>query len=510
MSCTAPPHAPSIKHSLFRPDHHPRKEFSRPLKANQNNYLNQIIEGIALNQPVRLNNQDDLGRLQLIRDLAARMAVTFIRTETRFFHVTNPNAPLSRRDMEQSFINIVAQTVDRPERVTADILRSVFELAIDKKHTDRDRSIPVWNRTMACYPGNKNRIIWLPTGVVELNVWKRPPYRAVPPADKISIGVFAEFFRYIFPRERERLHVADWLAWCLQNEPTKPSWALLLYSRQKGTGKSTFCEIARTLFGEENTATQNNVEKLTSRFNATPLTSKLIVSEEFSLRPDSSQSNAIKAYITESVILSERKGKEAERLPLSSCFLFTTNHLPTWLEEGERRYYILDTDHDGHSSGPKAKEFTGLVRRVKEALEDPAVVNALYQALMTQELQDDFDAKSLNTAVHSTDLMKRIAGASRQSQVQQLDEYLKQNQSPVQTNEWVKKYVTTELRTNGNATRHMMMELGWSQYLVKWGNVDYARAIWAAPDYVVNEGFVLGPDGYKKRVAEALLGEVEL
>lgn len=463
-----------------------------------------------MNQPVRLNNQDDLGRLQLIRELAADMAVTFIRTETRFFHVSNPNAPLSRRDMEQSFINIVAQTVDRPERVTADILRGVFELAIDKKHTDRGRSVPVWNRSVACYPGNPNRIIWQPTGVVELNTWKRPAYRSIEPAAEDSVNVFGEFFRYIFPRERERLQVADWLAWCLQYEDKKPAWALLLYSRQKGTGKSTFCDIARTLFGEENTATQNNVEKLTSRFNATPLTSKLIVSEEFSLRPDSSQSNAIKAYITESVILSERKGKEAERLPLSSCFLFTTNHLPTWLEEGERRYYILDTDHDGHSSGPKAKKFTNLVRRVKEALENPAVVSAFYQALMNQELQEDFDAKSLNTAVHSTDLMKRIAGASRQSQVQQLLEYLNEQKVPVQTNETVKKYVMTELRTNGNATRHMMIDLGWSQYQVKWGNVDFARAIWAAPGYVVNEGFVLGPDGYKKRVAEALLGEVEL
>ena len=463
---------------------------------------------VAVPQKADSNEHDEKARL--VRSVAARLATQFVRNETRFYNVDDPYAPLSRRDMEQAFINIIAQTFPDANRVTADVLRSAFELAIDKKHTDRDRSIPVWNRAMACYPGNKNRIIWRPTGVVELNTWKEPAYRTVTPADEASIRVFGEFFRYIFPREKELLLVADWLAWCLQNEDKKPAWALLLYSRRKGTGKSTFCDIARTLFGPENTATQNNVEKLTSRFNATPLTNKLIVSEEFSLRPDSSQSNAIKAYITEEVILSERKGKEAERLPLKSCFLFTTNHIPTWLEEGERRYYILETDHEGHASGPKAKEFTNLVRRVKKALEDPAVVNAFYRALMTQELQDDFDAKSLNTAVHSTDLMKRIAGASRQSQVQQLHEYLNEQKVPVQTNETIKKYVMTELRTNGNATRHMMMELGWSQYQVKWGNVDYARAIWAAPGYIVNEGLVLGPDGYEKRVAEALLGEVEL
>lgn len=438
------------------------------------------------------------------------MARTFVRSETRFYNVDDPNTPLSKRDMEQTFINIVPQVYDQPERITPEVLRSVFELTIERKHTDRERSVPVWNRSMACYPGNKNRIIWQPTGVVALNTWKEPAYRSIKPASDDCLKVFRDFFFYLFPREAERRRVADWLAWCLQHEDQKPAWALLLYSRQKGTGKSTFCEIARTLFGEENTATQNNIDKLTSRFNATPLTNKLIVSEEFSLRPDSSQSNAIKTYITDSVVLSERKGKEAERVPLISCFIFTTNHLPTWLEEGERRYYMLETDHEGHAAGPKSNDFNELVGKVKKALEDPAQVKAFYDALMAQELAEGFDAKSLNTAVHGTDLMKRISGASRQTLHQQLEEHLNSTGSPVQTNEEVKKYITTEFRVSGNSTRHMMMELGWTQHQVKWGKVDYKRAIWTKADYWVADGRVLGPDGYNKSVSEVLLGEVEL
>ncbi|MFC6636869.1 hypothetical protein [Sulfitobacter sediminilitoris] len=79
----------------------------------------------------------------------------------------------------------------------------------------------------------------------------------------------------------------------------------------------------------------------------------------------------MKTFITDREVLSERKGREAELLPLVSCFVFTTNHLPTWLEPGERRYFIVQTDHDGFSSGPKAAEFGNLVAEVYDALDKP-------------------------------------------------------------------------------------------------------------------------------------------
>ncbi len=464
--------------------------------------------------PVPTPSDDEGAAVSFFTELICSM---FVRNEQRFYHVDSPNTPLSKRDMEQAFLNIVSSTSVRALettnefKLTTAVFRKVIDIAVERKHTDRTRSIPVWGRTMACHPGNKKRIIWLDTGVAELNTWKEPAYRSVPPAKQEGVlDTFKEYFSYVFPRPQERLMVLNWLSWCLLHEDKKPTWALLLYSRQKGTGKSTFCEIARKLFGEENTATQNNVDKLASRFNATPLVNKLIISEEFSLRPDSSQSNAIKTYITDPVVLSERKGKEAERLPLKSVFIFTTNHLPTWIEEGERRYYIVETDHDGHAAGPKSKEFNNIIRRVKEALSCPATLNALYQDLINAKFLDTFDPYSLNTEVHGTEIMKRVAGASRQTHEHELEEHLAALGQPVQTNATIKKYVVTEFRVSGNSTRHLMMAIGWTQHLVKWGGVDYARAIWAAKDYHVADGRVIGPDGYNKPVEEVLLGDAQL
>ncbi len=50
----------------------------------------------------------------------------------------------------------------------------------------------------------------------------------------------------------------------------------------------------------------------------------------------------------------------------------TTNHLPTWLEEADRRFFILNFDHEGYNNGGKDYEkFVGLVKNLKEQISTP-------------------------------------------------------------------------------------------------------------------------------------------
>lgn len=277
---------------------------------------------------------------------------------------------------------------------------------------------------------------------------------------------------------------------------------MLLYSREKGTGKSVFCDIARRLFGEENTATQNNVDKLTGRFNSVALTSRLVISEELNPRAESPQSNALKTYITDRHILAERKGREPERIALVSSFLFTTNHLPVWIEAGERRYYIVDTCHDGHASWPKTKEFTQLVAQIRAALADDQTVATLYRYLLNKPLGADFDARTLNVKEHATEIMKRLQTADRQVNIDQLEERLNEAGRTVVTQTELTTYIVRQFKVSGNSTRHLMFELGWTSYNVKWGGADYSRVIWAKKGYTITGGNVIDPEGKVEAVCD--------
>ncbi len=434
--------------------------------------------------------------------LSEMLASRYVRREHRFYHISRPSEPLSRRDVEQAFLYQV-KTVRLDTPITSEIMKRVFSHCIDLKHTDETRTISVWGGELVCQPGNTNRIIRLDTGSVCLNTWIEPAYRRLGEQESYK-GVFGYFFHWLFPREEERNRVLDWLAWSLQHEDDKPSWAVLLYSRRKGTGKSTFCDIARALFGAENTATQNNVDKLTSRFNSVALTSRLVISEELNLHPESSQSNALKTFITDRHILAERKGREPVRIPLISSFLFTTNHRPVWIEAGERRYYIVETEHEGHAAGPKGQEFAELVGKVTEALKDDRSVGQLYSSLMNRKLAVGFDAKTLNVREHATEIMRRLQAADRHVNVDQLEEKLNRENRIVVTQSEVKGYVVREFKVSGNATSHLLGDLEWSPYRVKWGGVDYARVIWAKAGYTIVDGEIVAPDGTVQAVCDYL------
>lgn len=444
----------------------------------------------------------NFSELSLKDRLIYLLATTYVRRENRFFHIDRPYESITREDLQRVFLT-PAKILNGGVPVPSAVMKEVYDTAIRQNNADETRSIPVWTGTIAPFPGNRKRRIQLESGQFVLNSWREPNYRAENDI-QASFGVFILFFQFIFQNLAERTRVLDWLAWCLQNEGKKPNWALLLYSREKGTGKSTFSKIAAHLFGHENTSIENNIEKVAGKFNGPILNKKLVVCEEVNLRPDSDVGNKLKTLITEPFTTAERKGRDVEKVPLHSCFILNSNHLPLWIEQGERRFYVLDVGHDGHASGPKAAAFALLVKTIDEALQDQKQVAQLYQALMTRELSADFDALSLNTELHGTEIMKKLLVHHLPATTQQLSEYLGREGCIAITEQDLRVYVAAEMRVNVNSIKYMMGDLGWTRHEVKWGGKDYQRALWTAPKYTVDRGDILGPDGFKKAVCDVL------
>ena len=431
--------------------------------------------------------------------LCKQVAKWFVQNKNNYFLVEKLSAPLTQANVRRI---CVRRFKDRfPEiELTVELERDVFQRAIVEAHDDPEQCIPIWDGSTRCDPSVDRAII--PEGdTVAINTWAKPAYRTLSDVAP-DTSMFDEFLARIFPQEVDRRVCKDLVSWCLQNEADKPAWALFLYSRKKGTGKSTFCQLATRLFGEGNSITQNSIAKLTGRFNKPILDSKLVVSEEVQLKPDSPHGNTLKTYISEKVTTSEAKGRDVEKVRQSCFFLFTSNHLPIWMEAGDRRIYVIDVDHEGHASGPDAEEFGSFIAALNTWMESDENIAALYHGLMEHQQANEFNPRSLNVSLIETPVMRQIMGSSREVLLVRLEELLAGRGVFAVPQEVLARLFVENLKTNQNRIRHMMPELGWRSETAKWGGVDHSRAIWIHPDYQVTGGRVRGPDGFDEPVSQ--------
>lgn len=438
--------------------------------------------------------------------LSRALASWFVRLDNSFYDVDDLRFKRSRVDVEQvAVIRFEEEFPGIP--LTNALLSAVFKRAIHTRHTVVEETILPWNGRIISRPGERRRII-VERGVATINAWKEPAYRRLG-VSEADYGVAGEFLHWFFTRAAEREMFLNWLAWSLQHEEDKPNWAPFFYSARMGTGKSALGRLLTRLFGEANAITQNNIDKLTARFNLPLLRSKLVVCEEVNLRPGSGDANTLKTYITEKFTAGEAKGKETERVEQRVCLVLTSNHMPFWIEPEDRRYYIVNVDHEGYARGPRAEEFSALVGRLDDWLADEANIARLWNALMKRQLPESFSAKTLSVDTHGTEIMRQVFGNGRATILDQLKECLDaKNQHAIAETEVV-ELVTGSLRANINSTKHLMSDLGWTKTAVKWGGVDYARQIWVRPGFIAEGGKIKGPEGFDEPLGQHMKGSGE-
>jgi hypothetical protein len=114
---------------------------------------------------------------------------------------------MSRRDVEQTFMHMVGREL--PDlALTTELLKKVFQIGIDLRHTDRERTIPVWGGQLRSYPGRRERMTWNSNGTVSINTWRQPEYRQRG-VNQARYGRFGPLFRTLFPNPNERRRVLD-------------------------------------------------------------------------------------------------------------------------------------------------------------------------------------------------------------------------------------------------------------------------------------------------------------
>ena len=434
--------------------------------------------------------KDSEAKFDSLDDILQTVAQWYVRKDGKYYDVEEPGPVFSRNDVERVIVQRLKESYPTT-KLSQDDVRQLLQVLIKDIFVDPRRSIPIWSGLRQSMPGNPNRLTFKRM-VATINTWREPSYRRLG-VSKATWGPFKDFMETTFTREDERDMLTNWLAWCLQHEGDKPGWAPFLFSAEKGSGKSTFSKIAGKLFGDQNTATENNINKLVSRFNAPVLEKKLVICEELHLPPGSDKSNAVKTFITEKEAVVEHKYQAVQQVEQFCCFIFITNHKPIWIEQGDRRFYVVHVDHDGHRFGPNGSIYAAQVGAMLDHYEDPHNVAALYNAFRSHSIPTDFDPHSLEVLDKSTNVMKEIQESGIDINRKMVEEHLDELKAVAITMAAITDMVEKRLSSKAAALKHVLADLGWTSQNVKWGGKDYKRMIWLRPGYKIRGGKISGP-----------------
>ena len=445
--------------------------------------------------------------LRLKRAVQLYAASCFVQYKRKYIDVET-HVELSELEVFRALSQKIADKFDRwykHKDLTANIIDEISFAVINGTNIDPRMCFALHSGKKYMLPGNTARRLWR-SGYCDLNVWQKPSYRNTEPTKRVfdkPLGSLQDLLDFAIKTPLERQILLDWFGWSLKNEHLKPKWAIFLFSETKGTGKSTLMELGQALFGEENTANENGIEGLTQRFAADSLSKKFVKVEEVKLSSHSDAGNKMKDYITGDHATVDIKHQTKQTLPLKCAFMMTTNHKPTWLEGGERRYFIIDMDHDGHAHGELKDEFDKITDAFRRDLEDPSMLKRWYLELISRQYHEDFDPYILKPRQIGSPLMKELMGEAKIEVKEVLEDLLRlYDVSVIPSSD--QQLLVNHLRLKGQqALRNILRDLGWKPTSPRVKGK--TRRVWVRNDVAFDKGRIDLPT-----LSQDLDGAVEL
>lgn len=453
------------------------------------------------------DDEDTKATLRLKREVQLYAASCFVQYKRKYIDVET-HVELSDLEIFRALSQKIAAKFQKwyeSKKLTASMIDEISFAVVNGTTIDPRMSFALYSGKKYMLPGNPAKRLWR-NGYCDLNIWVAPEYRNVDPEPRDAdqpLGSLQKLLDFAIKTPLERQILIDWLGWSLKYEYLKPKWSIFLFSETKGTGKSTLLELGQALFGAENTAAENGIEGLTQRFAADSLSKKFVKVEEVKLSSHSDAGNKMKDYITGDAALVDVKHMPKQNIPLKCAFMMTTNHKPTWLEGGERRYFIIDMDHDGHAYGNRKDDFDKITQAFRTDLNNPRMLHRWYLELTNRQYHPDFDPNILKPTKIGSPLMKELMGEAKvevkEVLLDLLDVY---NVNIIPSSD--QQLIVNYLKLKGQQTlRNILRDLGWTPALHRIDGKQ--KRVWVRQGILIENGRVDAP-----HLSKDLDGAVEL
>lgn len=211
----------------------------------------------------------------------------------------------------------------------------------------------------------------------ELNVW--PGWGVTPKRGPVTL--FLELLDRFFEgaTSEHRRWFLRWLAYPLQHPGQKLATAVVLFSREHGTGKTLIGETIGRIYGKNFTVL--NAEALHSPFNTWARHKQFVLGEELTGSERRADAERLKLLVTQERVVINAKFQPSYELPDRANYLLTTNHADALnLDVYDRRFFV----HEVISDKLPAEFF----QRYDRWYRSDAGAGAIFQYLLDFDLGD--------------------------------------------------------------------------------------------------------------------------
>jgi hypothetical protein len=159
---------------------------------------------------------------------------------------------------------------------------------------------------------------------------------------KGDVRPFIKLLKRLIPNIEERRYVLSWLAALIQSPAQKFNVALVIWSREQGTGKSLLVETVGNLFDDRHFEVVGQ-EVFNDGFTDWQAHKVMVICDEVSSTDKRAVADRIKGWITASKNNINAKHAPKFKQPNLIKYVFLSNHADAvYLDETDRRFFVVE------------------------------------------------------------------------------------------------------------------------------------------------------------------------